>query len=264
MIYMDELHRIHKELNERKSDLLCELSGLPEGSLMITENNNLTRYLQRIPATGNRKKEHRYGIKKQQDVLYGLVRKEYVEKALNLIDRDIQAIELAAGSYTPLDENSVMESFLEKHPELAPGIHRTVRDDDAWKNVFGRIEDYQADSLNSIAADGTRMRSKNEVYIASRLDHHGLIYRSDCPTGIPGLYRIPDFTILRKRDYKIIYWEHMGMMDDLEYRIDNKRKIEDYEKFGIVPWDNLIITYDTAKGGLRANMIEAMIQSWLL
>jgi len=56
----------------------------------------------------------------------------------------------------------------------------------------------------------------------------------------------------------------MGMMDDLEYRIDNKRKIEDYEKFGIVPWDNLIITYDTAKAGLRANMIEAMIQSCLL
>jgi len=108
------------------------------------------------------------------------------------------------------------------------------------------------------------MRSKNEVYIASRLDHYGLTYRSDCPTGIPGLYRVPDFTIIRKRDGRIIYWEHLGMMDDMEYRRGNKRKLEEYEKAGIVPWDNLIVTYDTIDGGLRADLVEAMIQSWLL
>jgi hypothetical protein len=56
----------------------------------------------------------------------------------------------------------------------------------------------------------------------------------------------------------------MGMMDNYEYRIDNKRKIEEYEAVGIVPWKNLIITYDTVEGGLRADIIEMMIKAWLI
>ena len=226
MVYLNELERIRLELNERKKDLLQELQTLPEGKLMLQKQNGIKKYVQRIPATGNRKKERRYGVKKKPEILNGLIRKEYVTKALRLVDRDIRAVDLAVRRYIPIDEDCVMGSFLSDNPELADG--------------------------------------KNELYIASRLDHYGIVYRFDCPTGIPGLYRVPDFTILRKSDRKIIYWEHMGMMDDLEYRIDNRRKLEEYEYFDIVPWDNLILTYDTVRGGLRANLIEAMIQSWLL
>ena len=264
MFYKDELNRMIKELRERRDDLLGELKTLPEGEFMCTEQDGLKRYFQRLPASGNRKKERRYGIKRKPEVLNGLVRKEYVTKALRTIDKDIRALEFAAGRYRPSDENTLMEGFVSKHPELAGSIYSSGVDDEEWKSEYGRIDGYFPDSLKQTAADGTRMRSKNEVYIASRLDHYGLTYRSDCPVGIRGLNRAPDFTILRKRDGKIIYWEHMGMMDDLEYRIDNKRKLEEYEEAGIVPWDNLIVTYDTIDGGLRADLVEAMIQSWLL
>lgn len=264
MVYLNELKRISRELNERKKDLMQELQTLPEGILLCTDQYGLKKYVQRIPATGNRKKERRYGVKKKPEVLNGLVRKEYVTKALNLIDRDLRAVDLAIRRYIPVDEDSVMRSFLTENPELADGIHRCSVNDEEWRNEFDRIDDFHPENLQQIAADGTRRRSKNELYIASRLDHYDQIYRFDCPTGIPGLYRAPDFTIIRKSDRKVIYWEHMGMMDDLEYRIDNKRKLEEYEAAGIVPWDNLILTYDTLKGGLRANMIDAMIQSWLL
>ena len=264
MYYKEELERIAKELNERKEDLLLELRDLPEGEFLCTEQDGLIKYFQRLPAVGNRKKERRYGVKRKPEVLNGLVRKEYVTKALRTIDKDIRAVELAATRYKATDENTLMEGFIAKHPELADSIYRNNIDVEEWKEAFDRIEDYHADALKQTAADGTRMRSKNELYIKSRLDHYGIIYRSDCPTGIPGLKRVPDFTILRKRDGKIIYWEHMGMMYDMEYRIDNMRKLEEYDKFGIVPWDNLIVTYDTIEGGLRADLIEAMIKCWLL
>ena len=77
MVYKKELERIYRELAERQSDLRKELLTLPEGELMIVEQNGVRKYLQRIPATGNRKKEHRYGIKRDKDRLNGLVRKEY-------------------------------------------------------------------------------------------------------------------------------------------------------------------------------------------
>ena len=264
MIYKEQLERMISELKERREDLSREFETLPEGRLMILKKDGTERYLQRIPATGNRKKERRYGIKKNEDVLSGLIRKDYILNALKTIDKNIQGLEKTARLFEPSDENSVMKDFIEENPAIADKVYRSIIDEGAWKSRFDRIEDYHPENMTQTAADGTSMRSKNEVYIASRLDHYGLTYRSDCPTGIPGLYRTPDFTVLRKRDNKVIYWEHLGMMDDLEYRIDNKRKFEEYEAAGIVPWDNLIVTYDSAKGGLRAELIEAMIKAWLL
>jgi len=264
MIYKTDLERIKRELIERHDDLLQEMKELPEGELKCTDQGGNRRYFQRILATGNRKKEHCYGIKKKPELLKDLVRKEYVTKALKIIEKDIKALETVVKKYQPVDENSVMETFVAKYPELADGIYSGCFDEEEWKTRFSRIENYHPENLKHTAMDGTRNRSKNELYIASRLDHHKLTYRWDTPTGIPGLFRAPDFTIKRKRDGKIIYWEHMGMMYDLESRIDYKNKLEEYEKAGIVPWDNLILTYDTRDGGLRADLIEAMIYGWLL
>ncbi|MDY4404350.1 hypothetical protein [Blautia sp.] len=40
-------------------------------------------------------------------------------------------------------------------------------------------------------------------------------------------------------------------------------EVKDYEH-GIVPWKNLIMTYDNADGGLDIRMVDAMITAWLL
>lgn len=265
MIYKEELGNIKVRLLERRSYLQKELAGLPEGELMIIEQDGIKKYLQRIPATGNKKKERRYGIKRKPDLLNGLVRKKYVLKALEALDKDISILWRAERRYKETDENSVMCSFIEKNPELSKAIYGdSVIDEEEWRTRTGRIDHYHPENLKQIAADGTKMRSKNEVYIASRLDHHNLLYRTDCQTGIKGLNYAPDFTILRKSDSKIIYWEHLGMMDDVEYRKNNKLKLEEYEKYGIVPWENLILTYDSTGGGIRADLIEAMIKGWLL
>jgi hypothetical protein len=264
MRYKDELDRIRCELIERREDLERELDELPEGELLITDHNGLRKYIQRMPVKGNRKKEHRYGIKRKPDVLNGLVRKEYVSETLKVIDQDIRALELACKRYKPIDEETVMRRFLEEYPELVSGIYHKTIDPEDWVKRLPRIDNVFPENLKHTAADGTKSRSKNELYIASRLDHHGIIYRWDCPTGIPGLYRNPDFSILRRRDWRVIYWEHCGMMDDPDYRKKNEIRLKDYEKAGIVPWDNLIITYDTIEGGLRGDLVEAMIKSWLL
>ena len=249
---------------EYKSDLIDELDDLPEGEFFCAEENGRRKYYQRLPVCGNRKKERRYGIKTRPEIFNGLVRKEYVTRALRSIDRNIKAIDHAFKTYDPIDENSVMSAFIAKYPELTSKIYYDSFEPEAWMGDYLRIDNYHSESLKQTAIDGTRMRSKNEVFIASRLDHYGLIYRTDCPTGIPGLKNVPDFTILRKWDYKRIFWEHFGMMSDPDYRRYAKNKIEEYEAFGIVPWDNLILTYDTSEGYLRADLIEATIQGWLL
>ena len=69
MVYKEDLERIRRELCERKADLTEELKGLPDGEIMCVDQDGLRKYLQRIPAMGNRKKERRYGIKGKPDVL---------------------------------------------------------------------------------------------------------------------------------------------------------------------------------------------------
>jgi hypothetical protein len=241
-----------------------ELGELPDGRLMVVDKEGLRKYLQRLPPRGNRKKEKRHGIKKKPDVLNGLVRKDYITEALKIIDKDIRALELACRRYKPIDEETIMREFLDSYPELVKGIYHRTIDPDEWVREMTRIDNYHPENLKHTAADGTKSRSKNELYIASRLDHYGLIYRWDCPTGIPGLYRAPDYSILRRRDWRVIYWDHCGMMDVPSYREDNKKKLKEYEEAGIVPWDNLIVTYDTVEGGLRGDLVEAMIKCWLL
>lgn len=264
MVYKNELERIRKDLIERKEDLLYEREHLPDGELMVVDQDGLRKYLQRLPAKGNRKKERRYGVKRQPDVLNGLVRKEYVTDTLKIIDQNIRAVELACKRYKPIDEETVMRQFLAKYPELSEGIHHGIVDPEEWVKQFSRMDNFHPENLKHITYNGERSRSKNELYIASRLDHHGIIYRWDCPTGIPGLFRNPDYTILRRRDWRIIYWEHFGMMDVPSYKAEYKVKMREYEEAGIVPWDNLIMTFDTVEGGMRADIIEAMIKSWLL
>ena len=265
MHYRDVLLRIEKELTERKSDLLYELGGLPAGELLCTDQKDgYRRYMQRLPARGNRKKEHRYGVKKQPEVLQGLVRKEYVTGALKVIDIDLRVLEDTIRKYRPVDEKTIMQPFLTKYPELNLGLYGSDEFIEEWRKGFTRIDNFHPEELKHTAADGTRNRSKNELYIASRLDHHGIVYRWDCPTGIPGVFSVPDFTIIRARDGKTIYWEHCGMMDDPYYKKRNTKRLKEYEEAGIVPWDNLIVTYDTLEGGLRGDLVEAMIKCWLL
>ena len=75
---------------------------------------------------------------------------------------------------------------------------------------------------------------------------------------------MPDFTIKRPRDGKIIYWEHLGMTADAAYLESNIKKMRQYAEVGITPWDNLIITYDQSDGGIDVKIIDALIRGWLL
>ena len=55
-----------------------------------------------------------------------------------------------------------------------------------------------------------------------------------------------------------------GWITTESYKAEYKVKMREYETAGIVPWDNLIMTFDTEKGGMRADIIEAIIKCLLL
>lgn len=73
----------------------------------------------------------------------------------------------------------------------------------------------------------------------------------------------PDFTFLSKKTGKEIYWEHEGMMDRQEYARSAVRKIESYQKNGIYPGDQLILTFETEQSVLNSKVIEGLVEKYL-
>ena len=262
MIYREMLKNIVSEMYERKSLLQFELDKAPVGSLNIRRQNGKLYYIHHIPKGGNRKKEARIYIN-DYSLIRSLFRKRYLVKAIKLIDKDIVVIEKALAHYKEVDESSVMREDLERFPELAACLYQGGQSDEEWAADFAKATNFYREGLKSTSSSGVDMRSAGEIIIASRLEHFGIPYRYEAKVNHPDVDRRPDFTIRRPRDGKIIYWEHLGMTGNEEYMRGNELKFVEYENNGIVPWDNLIITYNKKDGGIDVKIIDAMIQGWL-
>ena len=60
-----------------------------------------------------------------------------------------------------------------------------------------------------------------------------------------GIVRYPDFTLLDIAHHRIVYHEHLGMMEDAEYRKAALSKLKEYAQSGIFTGKNLILTSET-------------------
>ena len=73
----------------------------------------------------------------------------------------------------------------------------------------------------------------------------------------------PDFTIMTPLGEKI-YREHLGAMNDEDYRRRTYAKITNYYRNHILPPDNLILTMEDAGGVINIAAIDRMIKGQLL
>lgn len=264
MVFKTQIEHLYNEMVAYRDNMRLELRDLPEGVLYVEQRKGRYYYSQRIPKGGNHKKEHRHGITDDTDTIFALVRKRYLLSALPIIEQNIEEMEAFVGNLRPADEPSVMKKYLAKYPQLADGIYFNRQDHKKWADSFEGLKGFYEEDLRSVSAKGKKMRSVGELYISSCLDKLDIPYRYEAPVNHPDLSYVPDFTIIRPRDDKLFYWEHFGKFDSDSYINDNVNKVSNYIRYGIVPWDNLIMTYNFQDGGLNAKLIDAMVDVWLV
>ena len=109
---------------------------------------------------------------------------------------------------------------------------------------------------------GLRLRSKSEVIIADMLDEMKVPFLYEKPLKLKYGIVHPDFTILNITNRQEIYWEHLGMMDDSDYRNNAFSKIRNYEESGIYQHDRLIWTFETGKYPLNTRELRKMIKKF--
>lgn len=116
---------------------------------------------------------------------------------------------------------------------------------------------------------GDTVSSKSEVIIADLLYSKGVgdyLYEEKL-VAPDGSFRYPDFTIDDAATGQRVYWEHLGMMHDPDYRARWERKLEWYKFQDILPYNEgggsggtLLITRDDEQGDIDSGRLEQLVE----
>ena len=252
----------NKRLKEFKQIVDERLIQAPEGTLEISSSNEQVQYLQCLGA-----ERKRYYIPKSNLPLANkLAQKSYDNKVKRLVDRRLRQIDKLSKEY---EDNEIEEIYNQLHPIrkglIEPVIVSWEQCLAKWKSVPYVGKSFDKDVPEIYTRKGERVRSKSEKILADTFNDLGIEYKYECPITLRGFGTVyPDFTILRKRDRRVVYWEHDGRMDDPKYAEKAVRKINSYIANGIYPGDNLIVSFETSGVVINDKIIDQMINKYLL
>lgn len=232
---------------------LCkrELEKMPAGSLTIRRDDGRISYCQSIE--GKKK-----GITTNKDLVYALARKKYLLVLIERLENNIKLLKKADKNYKTIELTAIMEDmpiYLRSMPIEVYDQH--IRRKNKWMGEPFEQSNYKPEEKIHATASGLKVRSKSEVIIAEKLDAYQIPYRYEQVIYIGKYDFAPDFTILTKEGIK--YWEHCGKVNDNEYIRRHKWKMSMYEKVGIVPWKNLIVTYDMIQDNNEVGLFDSRI-----
>ena len=232
------------------------MTKAPDGDLKIISKGNTKQYYRRLKGetTGS------YLRKADSGIITELAQKRYDKRFVAAAEDELKSIRMFLSKY----EMKTSGLSTEFSPELKEKMDiADVAFDEysvAWQNeaYVPKIIDDRV--LVHVTAKGERVRSKSEELIANQLFARKIPYKYECPIRIfNGEYRYPDFTILSPVTHEIVYWEHLGMMDNLEYVAANMKKLKDYEKSGIYLGKELLVTVESKNMPTNTKSIDEFI-----
>lgn len=244
-----------------------ELKHVPEGSLRGFSHRKSWQYFHRISAQDKR---GTYIRKKDINLAFRLGQKEYDLKVIRSAEKELKLLlPLQA-----MQQGTAIETVDHIYEKLPRWHQAVVTPLEGYSDTF--IKSWIAikykgksfspdDSSEYYTFKKERVRSKSESIIANTLYRYGIPYHYELPLELKGYGVIyPDFATLSIRRGKVIYWEHLGLIDDENYSRTAFLKIADFERNGIFLGDSLIITYETKAHPLSTKLIEQRIHQYYL
>ena len=135
---------------------------------------------------------------------------------------------------------------------------------DEWMHAsYIRSNKYPEHLIHPSCA-GYNVRSKSESMICTYLSINQIPFRYECALTLGNKVYYPDFTIRHPKTGEIYYWEHLGLMEDAGYTMDNFDKLHTYSMYQIYPDKNLILTFEYEDQPLSPDVIEEKINRFFL
>lgn len=206
----------------------------------------------------------RKGVTKDTEFVRKMARKAYLKKALGIVERDIEVMERAVRCFVPVSPEDILNSIPSAYRDLpAEYFFNKNRTGGDWANSEYEQSNYMPENKVHLTSKGLYVRSKSEAIIAEELYKHKVPFHYEEVLKIGENIVIPDFTI-KNHAGEICYWEHCGLTGDPEYMQRHNEKLRLYEEVGIVPWKNLIVTYDDEDGKINIAIVESEIANKLV
>ena len=244
---------------ERKLADICSgmIGTLPEGHLVLKRISGRF-YIYRV-RPGSSKQE--YISVDDVAMVEALRDRRYAEIALKILEGNIKAQERMLKTYRRYERKDILPLLGESY--RVPLIRQGGRIEEPGNEMGSN--GYMPEGLIHRTTFGLMVRSKSEAILAELFNKYGLSFKYEEPLYLYDEYgirvvRYPDFTIYLK-DGRIIYWEHLGMLTDENYRANTYKKLELYYANGILPGSNLIITCDDMDGAIDIESISKIVES---
>ncbi len=243
-----------------------ELKSLPEGRLYRKKVSGKMRYYQCISSKkANKKVIYKYISRQQEGLKSALKRKQVIKKCLPILLNNIELEKRFLKKYQQCDLEGIETGLAISYEDIPCG--RQYNEDEllssSWAQMPYEKNESFPEGLKNTTLSGIKVRSKSEVIIAGLLESHGIPFRYESQLVLGAQAYYPDFTILRPKDNKIVYWEHFGMADDRAYSASMYQKIGTYIKHGIIPGTHLIMTFETEGTSIDPRDIAIAIKAYL-
>ncbi len=238
------------------------LKGAPKGILNIARAGTRVQYYYK---SDSKDKKRKYIKKTDETLIKNLCQKDYDERVLELARKELFHLRnLYALSENGLCDDIYMNLHADRKCYVTPIELPDEEFVEQWQHQEYEKKGFSPNAPEYYTEKGERVRSKSEILIANTLCKHGIPYRYEVPLYLNGFGLIhPDFTVLNVKERKEYYYEHLGKMDDLEYIDKALKRIDAYERNGILLGKNLILTYETLSHPINLKHVELMIEQYL-
>ena len=271
-IYKDQIAEFVYEQKKILEQYTMERERCLKGNLAHCQNGDKKIYYHTYTENG---RYIRDTIGKDPDMIKSLARREYLSQSIKALENNIKVLEKA--------EKAMMVGDIDHLKELMQKAYRNLPDEYFFDNRAGSGGIYQIAGAEEVikrhiewgrepydkstykperlilpTSAGYKVRSKSEQHITEQLVNYSVPHRYEQILRIGNTITAPDYTF-RSWNWELFYWEHAGMMDDPFYCAKHKKKMALLEQAGIVPWKNLIVTYDN-DGVINVPLIKSIIE----
>lgn len=239
-----------------------DLSNAPENILRCRQQGN--HYYYYLKGTEHDAKEQYLPVK-EKDAAIAVAQSDYDRRVLKLAQKELEQIKRLLLLYENGAADDVYEKMCAARQFLITPLELPDRMyAEEWRSVEYNKKGFMEGDPEYYTELGERVRSKSELIIANTLARFQIPYRYECPLMLKSVTIHPDFMVLNVHLRKVFLWEHFGMMDDPGYFEKAWRRIEMYERNGILAGEKLIITCETAKSPINTRQLENTIRQRFL
>lgn len=272
-IYKDQIAEFVYEQKKILEQYTRDLNKCLDGNLAYCQNGEKKIYYHTYKENERYRRET---IGNDSDMIKSLARREYLSLSIKALENNIKVLEKAEKAMMAGDIDHLKELMQKAYRGLpdeyffgsgtgTESIYQIAGTEEAtkrhidWGKEPYEKSTYRPEKLRLPTSAGYKVRSKSEQHIVEQLVNYGVPHRYEQILRIGEDVTAPDFTF-RSWSLELFYWEHAGMMDNPFYRARHKEKMALMERAGIVPWKNLIVTYDN-DGVINVPLIKSIIEN---